>query len=114
MSAPVIELSLICLPVISADVVATAVPARATNSAIIATIIAGDWRTRSASSFFTGSPFRPLEGIEQVPLGGSVRRRLPDSYRPTGLSRRVAGPGFTADDPAREPRRETLATVWGA
>ena len=35
---------LICLPVISADVVATAVPLSATKSASIATAIAGDMR----------------------------------------------------------------------
>jgi hypothetical protein len=38
----VIELFLIWLPVISADVVATAVPVSATKSASIATTIAGD------------------------------------------------------------------------
>jgi len=50
-----------------------------------------------------------LEGIEQVPVGGSVRRRLPDSYRPTGLYRHVAGPGFTVDDYPAESRGEKLS-----
>ena len=42
MSRPVIELFLMLLPVMSADVVATAVPVSATNNASIATTIAGD------------------------------------------------------------------------
>ena len=43
-SAPVIELSLICLLVMRADVVATAAPVSATNKASIATTSAGDTR----------------------------------------------------------------------
>jgi hypothetical protein len=50
-SAPVIELFLICFPVMSALPAAIAVPPIATNNASIATTIAGDWRTRRASSF---------------------------------------------------------------
>jgi hypothetical protein len=57
MSSPVIDPFLICLPVISADVVATAVPVSATNSASIATPIAGDTRPSRANTFLTAPPF---------------------------------------------------------
>ena len=55
-SAPVIELFLICFPVIRALLAAIAVPPIATNSASIATIIDGDWRANLASSFFKTVP----------------------------------------------------------
>jgi hypothetical protein len=77
-SAPVIELFAICLPVMSADVVATAVPVSATKSASIAMTIAGDTRLRT---FLTiGSPF--VVGVSHP----SVRRRT-DGISEVGKAR---------------------------
>jgi hypothetical protein len=67
----------IFLPVIRADVVATAVPVSATNSASIATPIAGDTRPSRANTLLTAPPFADDLGREcdeaagLLPTGGS-------------------------------------------
>jgi hypothetical protein len=83
-SRPVIELFLICLPVITAEVVATAVPLSATKSASIATAIAGDMRP---------STFRKLIP-PSVGVSHSSLRKPPDE-------------SLGEDQVLRRPRRKT-------
>ena len=67
---------LICLPVIRAEVVATAVPLSATKSASIATAIAGDMRPSTFRK--TDPPFGWREPPESAETAGQSvdRRRL--------------------------------------
>ena len=71
---------LICLPVIRAEVVATAVPLSATKSASIATAIAGDMRP---STFRKTDP--PSVGVSHPSL-----RKRPDRATTDGLVRSCA------------------------